>query len=75
MSKNYEAGRRIKNLGEFDKALENNTLLFIRHWKMQVFHPIILANMQYRVVKGFIEKTGVYIAKRINHKGGNNVTK
>lgn len=66
--KNFTAGRRVKSIAEFDKILEKGSLIYIHPWKNPVNHPIILANMPYRVVKKFIEQTGVYYAKKIKRK-------
>jgi len=68
MAKTYEAGDPILTTGEFDVALENEALLFVKNWD-KTAHPIILANMQYRVVKSFIKRKQLFIAKKI--EGGN----
>ena len=62
--KSYMAGKPILTMRGFDSALRNGTLLFVRNWN-KTAHPIILANMQYRVVKQFIEHKQVFIAKKI----------
>lgn len=63
----YEAGRPIITVESFDRALKSNALLFVKLWN-KTAHPIILANMQYRIVKQFIERKQIFIAKKI--KGG-----
>ena len=65
--KTYEAGRPIITMRGFDLAFREGRLLFVRNWN-KTAHPIILANMQYRVVKGFVERKQLFIAKKI--KGG-----
>jgi hypothetical protein len=64
---NYKPGKEIKTAAEFDKALSGNRLLYVKNWG-KTAHPIILANMQYRVVKGFIERRQVFIAEKIDKK-------
>ena len=67
MSKNYKPGTEIKTIAGLDKALSENRLIFVKNWR-KVTHPIILANMQYRVVKGFIESRQLFMAEKINQK-------
>ena len=62
--KTYGPGKQVTSLMEFNYVLNNNILLFIKNWN-KTAHPIILANMQYRTVKGFIEHGQVFIAKKI----------
>ncbi len=60
----YEPGKEIKTIKAFDKAFAKGTLLYVKNWR-KTAHPIILANMQYRIVKRFIETRQVFIAKKI----------
>lgn len=62
--KTYKAGKPILTMHSFDSALKKGTLLFVRGWN-KTAHPIILANMQYRTVRKFIEMKQVFIAKKI----------
>jgi hypothetical protein len=68
MAKTYEAGKPILTVDDFDAAFKEGTLLFVKNWN-KTAHPIILANMQYRTVKFFIERKQLFIAKKI--EGGN----
>jgi hypothetical protein len=62
--KTYTAGKPIIKLSEFDHALSNGTLLFVKNWN-KTAHPIIIANMQYRTVKLFLERGQLFKAKKI----------
>lgn len=64
--KKYKKGAQIKTISAFDKCLANNQLIYIdARVSGYVRHPIILANMPYRVVKRFIDNGQVYKARRI----------
>ena len=65
--KNYEAGREIISMNWFDKLLENGTLIYVKCWRKTV-HPIILANMQYRLVKRMIDNGDLTKAKKIKRE-------
>jgi hypothetical protein len=62
--KNYGPGEPVKSLAQFEFALRNGVLLFVKCWNKTV-HPIVLANMPYRVARGFIDREQVFIAKKI----------
>ena len=62
--KTYGPGEPIKSLAQFEFAFKNGLLLFVKAWD-KTAHPIILANMQYRVVKQFIDRGYVFLAKKI----------
>lgn len=62
--KTYEAGRPILTLSNFDRALAKGTLLFVKNWN-KTAHPIVIANMQYRTVKSFLERGQLFKAKKI----------
>lgn len=60
----YRAGRLVKTMAAFYRALDAGTLLWISSWQ-KTAHPIILANMQYRIVRTLVERGVVFIARRI----------
>lgn len=62
--KTYRPGLPIRDVGLFDYALREGLLLYVKPWN-KTAHPIILANMQYRVVKGFIERGDLALAQKI----------
>ncbi len=62
--KTYGPGKPIKSLAQFELAFKNGLLLFVKAW-YKTAHPIILANMQYRVMKGFIDHGQIFLAKKI----------
>lgn len=61
---NYTMGKQIKTIAEFEKCVENNTLLFVSVWR-RTTHPSILASMQYRVATNFVKNGFVYKALKI----------
>lgn len=61
--KTYAAGKPILTLRDFDRALVKGTLLFVKNWN-KTAHPIIIANMQYRTVKSFLERGQLFKAKK-----------
>ena len=62
--KTYGPGEPVKSIAQFVFASRNGLLLFVKCWD-KTAHPIVLANMQYRVVKGFIDRGQVFLAKKI----------
>jgi hypothetical protein len=62
--KTYGPGEPIISIAQFEFARKNGLLLFVAAWD-KTAHPIILANMQYRVVKGFIDNGYVFLAKKL----------
>lgn len=62
--KTYGPGEPVTSVAKFEFALKNSFLLFIKAWN-KTAHPIILANIQYRVVKGFIDHGQVFLAKKL----------
>jgi hypothetical protein len=62
--KTYMAGKQILTLSDFDRTFKNETLLFVKCWG-RTSHPIIIANMQYRTVKSFLERGQLFKAKKI----------
>jgi hypothetical protein len=64
---NYGPGLPITTIGAFNLALEAGYLLFVKNWN-KTAHPIILANMQYRIVKRFVEGGQVSHARKLNRR-------
>ena len=62
--KTYMAGKPILTMSNFNRVLEKGTLLFVKNWN-KTAHPIIIANMQYRTVKSFLERGQLFKAKKI----------
>jgi hypothetical protein len=69
--KTFEAGKPILTMRDFGIALRKEKLLFVKGWN-RTTHPIIFANMQYRIAKNFIERKQIFIAKKI--EGGKHGT-
>lgn len=63
--KAYGPGESIKTIEAFDLALEEGALLYVKNWNKTAM-PIIIANMQYRVVKQFIKAGQICFAEKIN---------
>jgi hypothetical protein len=61
--KKYEPGEPVDSLAKFEFMLKNGLLVFVKNWN-KTAHPIILANMQYRIVKRFIDTKQVFVANK-----------
>ena len=62
--KTYGPGILIENMTQFEVALSLGHLLYVKNWD-KTAHPVILANMQYRVVKRFVESGQISLARKI----------
>ncbi len=62
--KTYGPGNPITIMAQFDFALREGTLLYHKGWNKTVM-PVVLANMQYRVVKMFVERGQLSFARKI----------
>lgn len=62
--KSYVAGEAVSSIARLDFALRNGLLLYVKNWD-KTAHPIILANMQYRTLKRFIDNGQVFLACKI----------
>lgn len=62
--KTYGPGATVEHIIQFEAALQARILLYHKAWGRTVA-PIVLANMQYRVVKNFVEQGLLSFARKI----------
>jgi len=61
----YAAGEPITNTADFDFVRSiPGLLVYVKNWKRAV-HPVIVANLQYRIVKRLMEQGQLSLAKKI----------
>ncbi len=62
--KTYGPGEPIKTIEAFDLALEKGVLLYVKNWD-KTAAPVVIANMQYWIVKRFIKAGQICFAEKI----------